>query len=256
MFSISMEDIHSPPDLMTSLSGRLDGHVAVGIERGDVAGVEPAFAVESVVAFAAEIALGHRRPAHLQPAERLAVARQLAALVVGDLHLHAEGRMALLHLVVELLLIGQAVELVDQRAERAERAHLGHAPGMDDVHAVFRLERLDHRARAGRAADHHTLQVRQRLAGLLEILEQREPYRRHRRAHRHLLVGEKLADGIAVELGAGHHQLGADHRAREGERPGVGVDIGTIGRMESRLEIPSASVCPANSAWITLERWE
>ena len=45
-FSMSIEEIHSPPDLMTSLAAVGDLHVAVAVDGGDVAGVEEAFLVE------------------------------------------------------------------------------------------------------------------------------------------------------------------------------------------------------------------
>ena len=78
-----------------------DLHVAVVVDGGDVAGVEPAVLFEHRVAFDLVIALGHRRPAHLQAAEGLAVPRQRLAGVVGDLHFDAERRVALFHLDVE-----------------------------------------------------------------------------------------------------------------------------------------------------------
>ena len=67
-------------------------------------------------AFAAEIAFRDGGPAHLQPAERLAVARQLLVVVVDDLHLDAEDRMTLLALVVELLFARQLGDVVLERA--------------------------------------------------------------------------------------------------------------------------------------------
>ena len=83
-----------------------DLHVAVRVDGGDVAGVEEAVLVEDVAAVL-EIAARNRRPAHLEPAEGLAVARQLVAGVVGDLHLDPERRVALLGLDVEQLLAAQ-----------------------------------------------------------------------------------------------------------------------------------------------------
>src|ERR1039458_7194386 len=70
-----------------------DLHVAVAIHGGDVAGIEPAVRLEHFGAFALVIALGHRRPAHFQAAEGLAVPGDLLAGVVGDLHLDAERRL-------------------------------------------------------------------------------------------------------------------------------------------------------------------
>ena len=85
-----------------------DLHVAVRVDGGDVAGVEKAVRVEDVAAFVLEIGSRDRGPAHLEPAEGLAVPWQRAAGVVGDLHLDAERRVALLPLDVEPRLAGRA----------------------------------------------------------------------------------------------------------------------------------------------------
>src|SRR5205814_5796339 len=98
-----------------------------------------------------EVAARDRGAAGLESAKSLAVARQLAAGIVGDAHLHAERRVALLAFDVEELLAAQAGIFRLERAERAERAHLGHAPGVADLHAVDLLERLGHGARTGGA---------------------------------------------------------------------------------------------------------
>ena len=56
------------------------------------------------------------------------------------------------------------------------------------------------------------------------VVEQHQPHRRHAGGMRHLLGVEQFVDRGAVELGAGHHQLGA-HRGRgEGDAPAVGVE--------------------------------
>ena len=132
--------------------------------------------------------------------------------------------MALFHLDVELRLAGQLRIFRLHGAERAERAHLGHAPGMHHLDAVDVLEGLGDGARAGRAADHHALEVRQLAAGLLEVLQQHQPHRRHRGGETHFVGVEQFVDRGAVHLGARHHQRGADHRRREGERPAIGVE--------------------------------
>ena len=54
-----------------------DLHEAVGIDGGDVAGVEEAVLVEDLAAFVAEIALDDGEALHLEPAETFAVPRQL-----------------------------------------------------------------------------------------------------------------------------------------------------------------------------------
>ena len=85
------------------------------------------------------------------------------------------------------------------------------------------LERLDHRARRGRAADHHSLEGRQRRALGLEVIEQRQPHGRYPGGHRHLLVGEQLVDAGRVVGGSRQDQLGAGHRRRVRNAPAVGV---------------------------------
>ena len=132
--------------------------------------------------------------------------------------------MALFHLHVELRLAGERGVFRLHGAERAERAHLGHAPGVHHLDAVDVLEGLGHGARAGRAADHHALEMRQLAAGLFQILQQHQPHRRHRGGEGHFVGVEQFVDRGAVHLGARHHQRGADHRRREGERPAIGVE--------------------------------
>ena len=61
--------------------------------------------VEDLAALVLEIAFDDGEAPDLQPAEALAVPRQLLVLVVDDLHLDAERRPALLGLDGELLLV-------------------------------------------------------------------------------------------------------------------------------------------------------
>ena len=70
----------------------------------------------------------------MQVAEGLAVPRQLAAVVVDDLHVDAEDRAALLVLQIACApRRGSSRCFALQRAQRAERAHLGHAPGVQHL---------------------------------------------------------------------------------------------------------------------------
>src|SRR4029079_14967390 len=71
-----------------------DPHVAMRVDGRDVTGVEIALVVQDI-GIDAEIGLGDGGPGDLEPAEGLAVPRQLLARIVGDLHLHAVGRVAL-----------------------------------------------------------------------------------------------------------------------------------------------------------------
>ncbi len=200
-----------------------DLHVAFGIDRRDVAGVEEAVLVEDV-ALLLEIAPGDGRTGDLEAAEAFAVPRQFPVLGVDDLHLDAEGRPALLDLAGENVFGGRAFQRRLDRTDRAERAHLGHAPGVAHFDAVIPLEGADHRRRAGRAADDHRLQRGELLALLLQIGEQHQPHRRHGGGEIDLLGLEQFVNRRAVEPRARHHQLGAAHRGGEGETPGIGVE--------------------------------
>ncbi len=201
-----------------------DAHVAVGIDRGDVAGVEEPVGVEDLAALALEVGAGHRRAAHHQAAEGLAVARQLRARIVDDLHLDAERRVPRRLLDVEPGIAREIGVFGLQRAQRADRAHLRHAPGMHHLGAIDVAELLRHGARAGRAADDHLGEIRQLLPGLLQLLQQHQPDRRHRGGMGHLVGGEEFGDRGAVHLGAWHDQRGAGHGRGEGEGPAVGVE--------------------------------
>ena len=119
--------------------------------------------------------------------------------------------------------IGMAMLLLGLR-ERADRAHLGHAPGMHDLDAVFILEAVDHRRRAGRAADDEPLQGREAQLALGHVVQQPEPHRRHAGAHRHLFALEELVEAFAVERGAGQHELRADQHRRIRQAPGIHME--------------------------------
>ena len=86
--SRSTELIHSPPDLMTSFDAVADRHEALRVEGADVAGAQPTV-VEPFGVVHAEVGAGDPRPADLELTDRLAVARQHGAVVVGDAHLDA-----------------------------------------------------------------------------------------------------------------------------------------------------------------------
>ena len=66
--------------------------------------------------------------------------------------------------------------------------------------------------------------MRQLAAGLLQVLQQHQPHRRHRGGEADFVGGEQLVDRGAIHLGARQHQRGADHGRREGERPAIGVE--------------------------------
>ncbi len=190
----------------------------------DVAGVEPAGRIELLSPPALVIGTGDRRATDLEPAEGLAVPRTLDILVVGDLHLDAKGRMALLHLDIVARLAFELVIFRLEAAERADRAHLGHAPGMNDIDIVIFLEGLDHRARGGRTADHDRAEIGQLAALFFHMLQQAEPHGRHGGRDRYALVGQKAIDRLAVHARPGHDERRADHRGGERNAPAIGVE--------------------------------
>ena len=56
------------------------------------------------------------------------------------------------------------------------------------------------------------------------MLEQHQPHRGHARGVRHLLGREQLVDRGAIELGAGHDELGALRWRGEGDAPAIGME--------------------------------
>ena len=86
------------------------------------------------------------------------------------------------------------------------------------------LEFLRHGARAGRAADHHFLQIRQLQIVGFEMLQQHQPHGGHRGGEADAIGVEQFVDRGAVELGARHHHGGADHRRGQSQPPAIGVE--------------------------------
>src|SRR5690606_35620144 len=152
-------------------------HEAVLVDGRDVARLEPPLVVQDRTALALVILAGDARAAYHEMSEGLAIAGQYAALVVHDAHFHEDGCVPLLELEVSPLLVGKIFHAALARPEAAQGAHLGHAPRMDYAHVVDFLELAQHGLRAGRTADEYALEVRQRLACLLQIIEQHQPYR-------------------------------------------------------------------------------
>ena len=109
-------------------------------------------------------------------------------------------------------------------AQRAQGRQLRHAPGVDHLHAVVVLERADHGRRAGRAADHGALEAAEVQVVLLHVVEQAQPHGGHAGAEGDLLGLEQLVERLAVEVRAGHHQLGAAQGGRIRDAPGIDVE--------------------------------
>ncbi|MNG09285.1 hypothetical protein D3C84_927000 [compost metagenome] len=63
-----------------------DLHVAIRVDGGDVAGIEPAILIQDRAALATEIAVGDPGPFDQQMTEGLAIAWQAVPFIVRDLH--------------------------------------------------------------------------------------------------------------------------------------------------------------------------
>ena len=122
------------------------------IQRGDVAGVEPAFLGEGLIVGVVVVVVAgdDPRPAHHEVPACGAVVGLGLLVIVDDAHVDAEHPVALLLLHLKLLFgAGRAHQVRRQHARRAQRAHFGHAPGVDDVGLVVVFELADHGAGRG-----------------------------------------------------------------------------------------------------------
>ena len=205
----------------------LDHHVALGVERGDVAGLEPAV-VGPALGLLGRLVVAGRDPgaAHLELAHRLAVPGDLLAVVADRAQLDERERQPLHRDDVELGLLVGVAELADVVGGGRERGGLGHPPAVHDRLAVALPEAGDHRARRGRAADEHVLELLEVPAvGLrVEHAEDPHPDRRHAGRDRDALLLEVVEQRLGIEERAGEDDLRPDHQAGVGVAPGVGVE--------------------------------
>ena len=108
-FSTAALEIHSPPDLITSLERSTISTVPSGKSLRHVAGLQPAVGDRRLLL---EIGAGDQRTARLQMAEGHAVVRQRPAPASSTMRsLRAEGDPALAQLLLDPLLerrVGQA----------------------------------------------------------------------------------------------------------------------------------------------------
>src|SRR6202035_4903306 len=104
-----------------------DLHVSAAVDDADVAGAQPPI-VEALGRLDPVARSGKTGPARLQLADRLAVPRQLGAVISDDAQLDAGNRPARLAVPAHLVLLRHP-----RRNERdaAQRAGLGHAPRLD-----------------------------------------------------------------------------------------------------------------------------
>ena len=205
----------------------LDHHVALRVERGDVAGLEPAV-LGPALGLLGRVVVGGRDPraAHLELAHRLAVPRDLLAVVADRAQLHERKRQALHRDHVELGLLVRRPEVADVVGGGRERRRLGHPPAVHDRLAVALPEARDHRPRRGRAADEHVLELLEVPAVRLRVEHAEDPHpdRRHAGRDRDALLLEVVEQRLGIEEGAGEDDLRPDHQARVGVAPRVGVE--------------------------------
>src|SRR3954465_6306966 len=99
-----------------------------------VAGIEPIIGVDAILDLL-EIALHHGRPAGLEPAGGLAVARLHVAGIVDDPQLYSEHRASGPNHVRELLVLAHGIPVRGRSADGPNRRHFGHPPQVIDPDA-------------------------------------------------------------------------------------------------------------------------
>ena len=213
MFSMSIELIHSPPDLITSL---LRSVMCRKLSRSMVAtspvGNQPSTSGESSLRKYRSITHGPRacRSPNATPSHGSSLPSSPTIFHSTPIH-----HVALLFAAACAALPADADCSHVEFRQRAERRHLGHAPCMDHLHAVVVLEGAQHGRRTGRAADHRAIERREAHARLLHIVEQAKPHGRHAGRIRDAFGFHQFVQRLAVEILAGEHQL------RAGQRRGV-----------------------------------
>ncbi len=200
-----------------------NAHEAIGIQRGDVTGVEPAILIQRAF-FAAVVALDRPGAAHLEAAGADAIARQLTSFLVDDLEFDTELQASLTRpdCVIGGLLatLGQ---LWRRRRHHAQRAGLGHAPQLTDRDAVLGLEGLGHGPRNGGTADHQTRQAAGVLTATFQMGEVHGPDGRHAAGQGHALGLNQFLQARAVHLVARQYELAAIDCSGKWDAPGGAV---------------------------------
>jgi hypothetical protein len=140
--------------------------------------------------------------------------------IVDHLHLDAENRAALFLLDRGLGRSVQAQMLGLQRRDRPDWAHLGHSPPLPYIDAMTG-ESFDHGWRHRGTTRENSAKGRAARAGRGEVRLEAEPHGRHAKAQRDLLRLEELIKALTVQPRTGQHELGALHRRRIRNCPGI-----------------------------------
>ena len=116
--------------------------------------------------------------------------------------------------------------LVFERAQRTQRAHLRHAPGVQDRHAKFILEGMDHGGWACRTTNHRAVEGAEPETTCLDVVQQHLPDRGHTCGKGHPFRFDQLIHRLAIQGRPRKHQLAAGERCRIGNAPGIDVKHG------------------------------
>ena len=220
---MSMLEIHSPPDLITSL----DRSVICMNPSGSMVATSPVSkkpCSSRIFVSSLKYLSTTANPRTLSRPKRLP-SHGSSLFSSSTIFISTpNGAQPCLDWIASLCSLRKAARAGLERAGRADRAHLRHAPGVANGDAVILLEGADHVGRTGRAANADEFERRELLVLLAQVLQQAEPNGRHGRRHRHLLGLEEIVDGGAVEPWPRHHHARAAHRAGEREAPRIGVE--------------------------------
>ncbi len=136
-------------------------------------------------AFEFEIVAAIPRAFDLQCAVGDAVPRQFIALVVDDPQLAAEYAAAGLGLQRVHFFLRQVLHACFRRVDRSQRAHFGHAPTLANRYVMLFAKLADHRFRHRCATNDRPFELVHAFAGLVRVLQQGEPHRRHTEGQGH-----------------------------------------------------------------------
>ena len=196
--------------------------VTIGVNRADIACGEPAVD-QWTATFFTVIATHDPRALDVQIAIGFAVPRQRLARVTQNFHVNAKHCAALFQPDFGLVSVAERRMLVFKRADGAERTHFCHTPGMQHFHVVVVVKRLDHRGRAGRAADDRARHGGKRQPQRLDVAQQHLPHGGHAGRQCDFFKFHQLINRLAVHGGAGKHQLCTGQSRCVGNAPSVDV---------------------------------